>query len=397
MKRILYLQYTNPGGYPPLEHSSRILAGEGWKVLFIGTGAQGANALEFPPHPNIEVRKLKFCPAGWRQKLHYFWFSLWSLAWILRWRPKWVYASDPASSPVALVATLLPGLQIVYHEHDSPTPTARPQETSDKKPPSRFQRLVRWARKKLARRAALCILPNETRAAQFKDETGTRRPVICVWNCPRREEVSTKLAAEAGDFVLFYHGSIVPGRLPLTVIDALSTLPGNIVLCVAGYETIGHKGYLQDLKERACRHGIGSRLKLHGTIPQRHQLLEYCRKGHVGIAFMPKDSIDVNEQAMTGASNKPFDYLASGLALLVSDLPDWKRLFVESGYGLACDPEDSRSIAKALSWFIEHPEETQKMGQRGQEQILQKWNYDVLFATVLKKLEASDKDILFPA
>jgi hypothetical protein len=34
--KILYLQYTNPAAYPPLEHNSRILANEGWQVLFLG-------------------------------------------------------------------------------------------------------------------------------------------------------------------------------------------------------------------------------------------------------------------------------------------------------------------------------------------------------------------------
>jgi hypothetical protein len=33
--KTLYLQYTNPAGYPPLEPSSRILANEGWQVLFL--------------------------------------------------------------------------------------------------------------------------------------------------------------------------------------------------------------------------------------------------------------------------------------------------------------------------------------------------------------------------
>lgn len=59
MKRILYIQYTNPAGYPPLEHSSRILADAGWQVLFLGTGALGAAALRFPPHSNVRVRLLK--------------------------------------------------------------------------------------------------------------------------------------------------------------------------------------------------------------------------------------------------------------------------------------------------------------------------------------------------
>ena len=65
--RILYVQYTNPAGYPPLEHSSRILADAGWSALFLGTGALGANELEFPAYRNITVRRMAFCRAGWRQ------------------------------------------------------------------------------------------------------------------------------------------------------------------------------------------------------------------------------------------------------------------------------------------------------------------------------------------
>src|SRR5437867_12223306 len=75
--RVLYLQYTNPAAYPPLQHSSQILANNGWRILFLGTGAHGADVLEFPPHPNIHVKRLAFCPAGWAQKLHYVQFAFW--------------------------------------------------------------------------------------------------------------------------------------------------------------------------------------------------------------------------------------------------------------------------------------------------------------------------------
>lgn len=70
MNRIAYIQYTNPAGYPPLEHSSQILAEDGWKVLFLGTGAHNVESLRFPPHPNIIVRQLSLCRRGWQQKLH---------------------------------------------------------------------------------------------------------------------------------------------------------------------------------------------------------------------------------------------------------------------------------------------------------------------------------------
>src|SRR5437763_77589 len=101
--RIAYVQYTNPAAYPPLEHSSRILARAGWKVLFLGIRSRGGRALRFPPHSNVTVRFLGTCSVGFRQKLHYLTYCIWVFAWVLAWRPRWVYASDPLSCPIALV------------------------------------------------------------------------------------------------------------------------------------------------------------------------------------------------------------------------------------------------------------------------------------------------------
>src|SRR5438552_3463857 len=75
-RRILYVQFTNPAAYPPLEHSSRILADAGWDVMFLGTGALGADRLEFRPHRRIRVRRMPFVPGGWRQKVRYVGFNL---------------------------------------------------------------------------------------------------------------------------------------------------------------------------------------------------------------------------------------------------------------------------------------------------------------------------------
>src|SRR5438874_13670837 len=106
-RRILYVQFTNPAAYPPLEHSARILADAGWDVMFLGTGALGADRLEFRPHRRIRVRRMPFVPGGWRQKVAYIRFLAWVLGWALRWRPQWVYGSDSLSCPVALLLSLL--------------------------------------------------------------------------------------------------------------------------------------------------------------------------------------------------------------------------------------------------------------------------------------------------
>src|SRR5438552_3993337 len=141
--RVLYVQYTNPAGYPPLQHSSRMLANRGWTVLFLGSGAQGANLLEFLSHANIRVKLLPFCPAGWRQKLHYAKFTCWVVIWALFWRPHWIYLSDFLGCPLALLLSFVPGIRILYHEHDSPN-------ANTDRPTSAFDRFVLTMRRKAA-------------------------------------------------------------------------------------------------------------------------------------------------------------------------------------------------------------------------------------------------------
>lgn len=381
-RKILYLQYTNPAGYPPLEHSSRILADSGWTVLFLGTGAVGADALRFSPHNRIRLRQLRFCRAGWRQKLHYAAFCFWVLGHSIAWRPDWIYASDPLSCPIALLLSSLPGVRVIYHEHDSP---------NEGEVASSFRRCVLWTRRRLAVRTKSCILPNVRRATRFQPELGNATNVLCVWNCPTREEVAPIRTSVEEEIWLLYHGSIVPSRLPLTVLNALAKLSSSVKLRVVGYETAGHAGYLRTFREAASRLGVDDRTEILGTLPKRTDLLEWCGKSDIGLALLPTQKNghhDINLDAMAGASNKAFDYLACGLPLIVSDLPDWRELYVETGYALACTPEDPDSIAQVLNWFLEHPGELRQMGERGRQRILRDWNYETQFQPVAEVLGA---------
>jgi hypothetical protein len=57
-------------------------------------------------------------------------------------------------------------------------------------------------------------------------------------------------------------------------------------------------------------------------------------------------------------------------------------MFVAPGYGLACDPADPRSIAAAIGWLFEHPDEMRAMGEAGRRRILAEWNYENTFRPV---------------
>jgi glycosyltransferase involved in cell wall biosynthesis len=354
------------------------LAEHGWTVRFLGTGARGAGALRFPANERIYVHQMRFCRPGWRQKLHYIYFHLWCIGWLIRWRPALVYASDLFAAPLAWFVSAVLRLPVVFHEHDSPSPL----------PSGAFLKFCHWMRRCSAGRAAICVLPNSQRAADFTSALGSREPLV-VWNCPRLKEVSSRRGPIQDDrFRLLYHGSIVPERLPLAVVEALQELPEGVSLTVIGYETAGSTGYLDRMRERAAELGVGHRLRIVGTLAQREEMMEECRGHDVGLAFMPRGAEDPNLRAMTGASNKPFDYLACGLALIVSELPDWEAMFVRPGYGISCDPASSRSIAAAVHSLYSRPEELRSIGERGRQRIQEDWNYEHQFQPVLDMLSS---------
>ena len=155
----------------------------------------------------------------------------------LRLRPDVVYASDPLGAGPGLLAARLARARLVYHEHDSPAPgSLRPS-------------LAR-ARAAAARRAELVIFPNEARAGIAQAELGFSADRLrIVWNMPRLAELPALDSRPEAPFVLYYHGSITPDRLPLAVVEAVRRLCGRACLRIAGYEAPGAAGYVQRLLE----------------------------------------------------------------------------------------------------------------------------------------------------
>ncbi len=374
-RRILYIQFTDPAAYPPLEHSALLLAARSWDVVFLGTSALGSLRFEMASHPRVRVHKMRLMQRGWKQKLSYIVFFLWILFWTLRWRPRWIYASDPLAAPAVWLLQKLTKVRVVYHEHDSP---------SAEQPPSGFMNKVFAYRQRLGRDADLCVLPQRERLLNFVEETQRLKPTFCVWNCPRVDEIPERLFDQGGELKIYYHGSINRVRLPTQMIIAASRLSRFVRLQVAGYET--EMGYVAELTKLAKEYGAGTLIEYCGVM-RRRELFRSAAWAHIGMCLMPKHSDDINVRHMVGASNKAFDYMACGLPLLVSDLPEWVSTFVEPGYALACDPDDPDSIEVALRWFLDHPDERCDMGRRCRDKIQQGWNYETKFTSVLAAIE----------
>ena len=166
----------------------------------------------------------------------------------------------------------------------------------------------------------------------------------------------------------------------------LASLPAGVTLKVVGYETVGFPGYIEQCRRRAMELGLAGRVTLFCGL-LRTELVALGRACDVGLAFATEHSDDINMKFMLGASNKFYEYLGNGLALLISETPDWKEAFVTPGYGLACDPTRVESLVEALRWLLDHPGERRAMGERGRQKVLAEWNYEHYFQPVLEFLE----------
>jgi glycosyltransferase involved in cell wall biosynthesis len=350
-----------------------LMAEVGWEIIFLSAPIVG-DALTLAPHPRIKIYAIRSRTSHVMNSISYAFYAVAAARLALRFRPDIVYASDPLGTVPGLLAARLAGAGLVYHEHDSPSH-------------GMLHPVLARSRTAAARAARLVVFPNEHRAhiAQSELQFSDNRLRI-VWNVPRRAELPSSAAPAEPPLIVYYHGSITPERLPETVALAVRRMNGRVLLRIAGYEAPGAEGYVRHLVHSDPGTGANKLIEYIGMVP-RADLLMQAGRAHVGLAFVPSQSNDVNMRHMTGASNKPFDYMAAGLALLVADLPDWKTMFVNPGFGLACDPADAASILAALAWFVEHPEMRQDMAARARKKIEAEWNYDTQFRSILESLE----------
>ena len=374
-RRVLFVQATDPAAYPPLIHASTLMADAGWEVTFLSAPI-ASNALALAPHPRIKIHAIRTRTSHVMNGISYAHYAVAAARLALRLRPNIVYASDPLGAGPGLLAARLAGAGLVYHEHDSPSPAT-------------LHPVLARSRAAAARAARLVVFPNEDRAHLAQSELRfTDNRLHVVWNVPTYAELASSAAPAELPLIVYYHGSISPERLPETVAFAVKRMAGRARLRIAGYEAPGAQGYVKQLVGSDTGTAVDNLVEYIGMVSQRADLLMQAARAHVGLALMPCQSNDLNMRHMIGASNKPFDYIAAGLALLVSDLPDWTRIFVEPGFGLACNPADVDSLSTALRWFIEHPEGRRAMVARARKRIEAEWNYDRQFGAVLDSLES---------
>jgi len=81
-------------------------------------------------------------------------------------------------------------------------------------------------------------------------------------------------------------------------------------------------------------------------------------------------------------SNRLFEAMAAGLAVVVSDFPNWRRFIEEHGCGIAVNPHDPADIAAGLGPLLRAPDRCREMGMRGRAAVLDRYNWKAQYAAL---------------
>lgn len=97
----------------------------------------------------------------------------------------------------------------------------------------------------------------------------------------------------------------------------------------------------------------------------RNKMNEILRGSRLGIVTIWPTANHVRSEP-----NKLFEYMLAGIPILSSNFDYWRQFVIDLQTGRMVDPKDSSAIAREIVWFLNHPEESAEMGQRGRSLAL---------------------------
>ena len=199
--------------------------------------------------------------------------------------------------------------------------------------------------------------------------------VVRVANLPPIIDIPRQKKNE--EFVFVFAGGISKERGILNIIEALDFLEDyseKIKIILAG-----------PIEDEEIKQAIKSNplIDYKGYIPWTEVIKIYSISDVGLMVYQPTPALTY----FTLGSNKLFEYMLAGLAIIASNFPNLKKPIETNKCGICVDSTNPREIAEAMKYLIEHKEEARKMGENGRKAVLERYNWEKEGEKLLKLYE----------
>ena len=239
---------------------------------------------------------------------------------------------------------------------------------------SRLNRIrFRFTEKKLIHRADSVIVATPLRGKVMRDMYPGISNLVTVEN---RSKIIKKLP-ETGFLrkktgipdsvpIALYQGIICPERGLEQLLEAAVVMKGSGITVVV----IGHDAWQGTLHRHSLEQDLEDTVYFLPPVPSE-ELPEVTSSADMGLILFRNTCLN-NYYSLP---NKLFEYMMAGKPVIASNFPEMARLIVENDCGLLVDPESPEQIARAIQDLAEDPAAASRMGARGRQAALERYNW----------------------
>jgi glycosyltransferase involved in cell wall biosynthesis len=199
-------------------------------------------------------------------------------------------------------------------------------------------------------RCAAVITVSDGIATRLRDRYGLSSTPTVVRNVSALQVkgnggLRTKLGPGPEVPLVLHQGAPAPDRGCEALLCAAASMDGVHIVFLGDPEP----GYHELLSAMVRDKGVTDRVTLLPSVPL-DELLAYTAEADVGVTLLQ----DTCENHRLALPNKLFEYIAAGLPVVASDLPEMNRLIESYGIGWCVEPDRPQALAVTLSHAIAH-------------------------------------------
>lgn len=208
----------------------------------------------------------------------------------------------------------------------------------------KVQRLLAWIENQYIRDCDKVIVTGRMDAEVLIEDYGLPEgKFILLRNLPhsvgtlKSLDIRAKFGFPGDSIILIYQGVILNGRGLKILIKALKQLEKTCLVIM------GDGDLKSELESRIENEGLTERVVFTGTIPQS-DILSYTAAADIGCTLIE----NISKSYYYALPNKMFEYIAAGIPVLASNLPQMMQIIDEFGVGKYVDPEDIESVVAGI-------------------------------------------------